>query len=93
MTPHMQHVDAKVSKKGVGSSWKTFGKMSSSHDHGQGKFSQDIWRNAFREAYEKLCPIRAGGHECGCLPMLSGPVSRYKNCASTVLSLLVYYCS
>ncbi|XP_028772445.1 uncharacterized protein LOC114742065 isoform X2 [Neltuma alba] len=73
MTPHMQHRgDAKFTKNGAGSSsWKTFGKLSSSRDHEQGKFSQDIWKNAFREAYEKLCPIRAGGHECGCLPVLS----------------------
>ncbi|XP_054813395.1 uncharacterized protein LOC129314029 isoform X2 [Prosopis cineraria] len=72
MTPHMHQVDAKVTEKGVGSSsWKTFGRMSSSCDHEQGKFSQDIWKNAFKEAYEKLCPIRAGGHECGCLPVLS----------------------
>lgn len=76
MTPHMHQVDAKVTKKGVGSSsWKTFGRMSSSCDHEQGKFSQDIWKNAFKEAYEKLCPIRAGGHECGCLPVLSRLVS------------------
>lgn len=76
MTPHMHPVDAKVSEKDEGSaSRKSYGRLSSSCDQEQGKFSQDIWKNAFREACEKLCPVRAGGHECACLPVLSKLVS------------------
>ncbi|KAI4350533.1 hypothetical protein L6164_004981 [Bauhinia variegata] len=71
LTPHMQH--AKVTNKEDVSSAlrKSSRRISSSHDQEQGIFSLDIWKSAFREACERLCPIRAGGHECGCLPVLS----------------------
>lgn len=36
----------------------------------QGNFSIELWKKAFRDACERLCPIRAGGHECGCLSVL-----------------------
>ncbi|KAL9241273.1 hypothetical protein vseg_015403 [Gypsophila vaccaria] len=39
-------------------------------DQEQGHFSIELWKKAFQEACEKLCPIRAEGHDCGCLPML-----------------------
>ncbi|KAF7819447.1 uncharacterized protein G2W53_024902 [Senna tora] len=72
LTTHMHPVDAKATRKDVGSaSRKSYGRLSSSCDQEQGKFSQEIWKNAFREACGKLCPIRAEGHECGCLPVLS----------------------
>ncbi|XP_078434764.1 EEIG1/EHBP1 protein amino-terminal domain protein [Wolffia australiana] len=29
-----------------------------------------LWREAFKDACERLCPVRANGHECGCLPTL-----------------------
>ncbi|XP_061356295.1 uncharacterized protein LOC133300730 [Gastrolobium bilobum] len=71
LTPHMQLVDAKVTHKDVGSASKESSRrMSSSCDQEQGDLSLDIWKNAFREACERLCPIRAGGHECGCLSVL-----------------------
>ncbi|RHN45042.1 putative EEIG1/EHBP1 domain-containing protein [Medicago truncatula] len=71
LTPHMQLVDAKIIQKDVGSTTrKSFAKMSSSHDQELGNLSLDIWKNAFREACERICPVRAGGHECGCLPVL-----------------------
>ncbi|KAJ1417945.1 NT-type C2 domain [Sesbania bispinosa] len=69
LTPHMQLIDAKVTHKDMGSPLrKSYKKMSSSCD--QGNLSLDIWKNAFREACERICPIRAGGHECGCLSVL-----------------------
>lgn len=40
-------------------------------DQQQGSFSVDLWRNAFQDAFRRLCPVRAGGHECGCLPVLA----------------------
>ena len=40
-------------------------------DAEQGNFAVDLWKKAFKDACERLCPIRAGGHECGCLPVLA----------------------
>lgn len=33
--------------------------------------SINLWRSAFHDAFKRLCPLRAGGHECGCLPVLA----------------------
>ncbi|OIW14446.1 hypothetical protein TanjilG_15359 [Lupinus angustifolius] len=72
LTPHMQLVDTNVAHKDMASSSprKSYRRVSSSCDQDQGNLSLDIWKNAFREACERLCPVRAGGHECGCLPVL-----------------------
>ncbi|XAR69427.1 hypothetical protein NMG60_11000998 [Bertholletia excelsa] len=40
-------------------------------DQQQGDLSLDLWKNAFHDAFRRLCPVRAGGHECGCLPVLA----------------------
>lgn len=53
---------------------KLYQRASSSVDQ-QGSFSLELWRNAFRDACERICPVRAGGHDCGCLPVLSKVVS------------------
>ena len=45
----------------------------------QGSFSTSLWNNAFREALQRLCPVRGAGHECGCLPVLARMVIRYFN--------------
>jgi len=37
----------------------------------QGDFSIELWKNAFQAAFQRLCPVRAAGHECGCLPVLA----------------------
>ncbi|XP_076958436.1 uncharacterized protein LOC143634166 [Bidens hawaiensis] len=37
----------------------------------QGNFSINLWRIAFHDAFKRLCPVRAGGHDCGCLPVLA----------------------
>ncbi|XP_027358816.1 uncharacterized protein LOC113867616 isoform X2 [Abrus precatorius] len=69
LTPHMQNTS--LTNMEVGSvSRKNYRRTSSSCDQEQGNLSLYIWKNAFREASERLCPIRAGGHECGCLSML-----------------------
>lgn len=38
--------------------------------HEQASFSIELWKKAFKDACERLCPIQAGGHECGCLSAL-----------------------
>ncbi|KAI3471566.1 hypothetical protein Pfo_028216 [Paulownia fortunei] len=43
-------------------------------DQKQGNFSINLWKNAFHDALKRLCPVRAGGHECGCLPVLARKV-------------------
>ncbi|KAL0404954.1 UNVERIFIED_CONTAM: hypothetical protein Sradi_2136200 [Sesamum radiatum] len=43
-------------------------------DRRQGNFSINLWKNAFHDAFKRLCPVRAGGHECGCLPVLARKV-------------------
>ncbi|XP_044494010.1 uncharacterized protein LOC123217229 isoform X2 [Mangifera indica] len=65
-TPHMQSAAA----KGSGSR-KTSGKRYGLGDQEQGNFSVELWKKAFKDACERLCPIRAGGHDCGCLPVLA----------------------
>lgn len=59
------------------SSRKTYERLSSSGEQEQGNFAIDLWKKAFRDACERLCPIRAGGHECGCLPLLARLVKLY----------------
>ncbi|KAI9168962.1 hypothetical protein LWI28_004552 [Acer negundo] len=66
LTPHMQPAAAKGS-----SSRKTNGRRHGLGDQEQGNFSIELWKKAFKDACERLCPTRAGGHECGCLPVLS----------------------
>lgn len=50
---------------------KLYQRTSSSIKQQQSSFSLELWRNAFRDACERICPVRAGGHDCGCLPVLS----------------------
>ncbi|XWS30479.1 hypothetical protein CRYUN_Cryun24cG0121000 [Craigia yunnanensis] len=72
LTPHMQSTARKEIDRGMGSgSSKSFGRISSSSDQDQVNFSLDHWKKAFKDACERLCPVRAAGHECGCLPLLS----------------------
>uniref|UniRef100_A0A7N0SWQ3 Dilute domain-containing protein n=1 Tax=Kalanchoe fedtschenkoi TaxID=63787 RepID=A0A7N0SWQ3_KALFE len=42
-----------------------------SGDQQQEQFSMSLWQKAFEEAFQRLCPVRSGGHECGCLPVLA----------------------
>ncbi|KAK2402048.1 EEIG1/EHBP1 protein amino-terminal domain protein [Trifolium repens] len=66
LTPYMQSAAAKSSN-----SRKTNGKRYVIGDQDQGNFSVDLWKRAFKDACERLCPLRAGGLECGCLPVIS----------------------
>ena len=67
LTPHMQPPSDDSSKH------KAFGILMGPAlgDQQQGSFSINLWKNAFQDAAQRLCPVRAGGHECGCLPVLS----------------------
>ncbi|XP_022776286.1 uncharacterized protein LOC111317981 [Durio zibethinus] len=66
LTPHMQSAAAKSS-----SSRKTTTRKYGLGDQEQGNFSVELWKKAFKDACERLCPIRACGHECGCLAVLA----------------------
>ncbi|OMP05576.1 hypothetical protein COLO4_08741 [Corchorus olitorius] len=72
LTPHMQSAARKEMDRGMGSgSGKSYGRISSLSDQDQVNLSLDHWKNAFKDACERLCPVRAAGHECGCLHLLS----------------------
>ncbi|CAI9766698.1 unnamed protein product [Fraxinus pennsylvanica] len=71
-TPHMQSgVANEICTSMSSDSIKFYGRTSSSGDQQLEKFSSELWKKAFRDAYERICPVQAGGHECGCLPVLS----------------------
>lgn len=57
-TPHMQSPENNNSS-------------ASKSNEKQGAFSISLWKNAFGDALQRLCPMRGGGHECGCLPVLA----------------------
>lgn len=69
LTPYMQSAAAKAIVRIVDSD--TSKKTSSSRDQEQANFSMELWKTAFMDACERICPVRAGGHDCGCLPVLS----------------------
>ncbi|XVF57835.1 hypothetical protein PTKIN_Ptkin07bG0014600 [Pterospermum kingtungense] len=72
LTPRMQSAARKEINGGTGiSSSKSYGRVSSKSDQDQMNFSLDHWKKAFKDACERLCPVRAAGHECGCLHLLS----------------------
>lgn len=67
----MQSGAAKTIRKNVLSDpSKKYLRTSSCSEQEQGSFSMEIWKNAFREACERICPVLAEGHQCGCLPIL-----------------------
>ncbi|ESQ50003.1 hypothetical protein EUTSA_v10020012mg [Eutrema salsugineum] len=72
LTPRMQSSAAssrEFDKANGSASKKSFGRTPSSVNQEQGDFSLELWKKAFRDAHERLCPLRASGHECGCLPV------------------------
>ncbi|KAD3336294.1 hypothetical protein R6Q59_028474 [Mikania micrantha] len=67
LTPKMQPLgDDENSNKSIG---KLLGPTWGNQQ--QGNFSINLWRIAFHDAFKRLCPVRAGGHDCGCLPVLA----------------------
>ncbi|XP_008795713.2 uncharacterized protein LOC103711377 [Phoenix dactylifera] len=76
LTPHMQSpTEEMYTTKGYG---RLLGPALG--DQQQGSFSINLWKSAFHDAFTRLCPVRAGGHECGCLPVLARMVM--EQCAS-----------
>ncbi|XP_076926664.1 uncharacterized protein LOC143589929 [Bidens hawaiensis] len=74
LTPYMQSAAAKAIIRIVdseSSKSKFFKKKSSPRTQEQANFSMELWKTAFMDACERICPVRAGGHDCGCLPVLS----------------------
>ncbi|MED6157881.1 hypothetical protein PIB30_027546 [Stylosanthes scabra] len=63
LTPHMQPIAAKLAQKEVNCG-------SCEKEKREGNLALDIWKKAFKETCERLCPIRSAGHECGCLPII-----------------------
>ncbi|KAF0928046.1 hypothetical protein E2562_037377 [Oryza meyeriana var. granulata] len=66
LTPHMQTLVEYISSPKAGS---LLGPALG--DQQQGNFSIHLWKTAFQDAFSRICPLRAGGHECGCLPALA----------------------
>ncbi|GAB2227979.1 hypothetical protein Droror1_Dr00009808 [Drosera rotundifolia] len=65
LAPHMQSPSKDlVSTRSVGRSSDT-----ASAEQNPVSYSVHLWSNAFMDAFHRLCPLRAGGHECGCLPV------------------------
>jgi len=66
LTPHMQ-------TPAEGSSTPKAGRVlgPALGNQQQGTFSVNLWKAAFHDAFSRMCPLRAGGHECGCLPVLA----------------------
>ncbi|CAO2169593.1 unnamed protein product [Urochloa humidicola] len=66
LTPHMQ-------TPAEGSSTPKAGRVlgPALGNQQQGTFSVNLWKAAFYDSFSRMCPLRAGGHECGCLPVLA----------------------
>ncbi|KAK2971672.1 hypothetical protein RJ640_019516 [Escallonia rubra] len=67
LTPNMQSPTGDIRTN------KTVGRLlgPALGDQQQGSFSINLWKDAFCDAFRRLCPVRAGGHECGCLPVMA----------------------
>ncbi|WOK91994.1 hypothetical protein Cni_G00685 [Canna indica] len=76
LTPHMQSVVEDLNTP------KSYAKLlgPALGNQQQGSFSVNLWKSAFRDAFSRLCPVRAGGQECGCLDVLARKVM--KQCIS-----------
>ncbi|KAI3858449.1 hypothetical protein MKW98_021814, partial [Papaver atlanticum] len=72
LTPYMQPTPGKSRERRMSSSIRgSYERKSSLSAQEQVNFSLDLWKKAFKDARERLCPVRASGHECGCLPVLA----------------------
>ncbi|XP_025886910.1 uncharacterized protein [Solanum lycopersicum] len=88
LTPHMQNTAANSGGRSMSSSVKkTYGRRSSLGDQEQGNFSIELWKKAFKDACERLCPVRAGGHECGCLPLPARLIGDWSRWLSTLFGI------
>ncbi|XP_071688010.1 uncharacterized protein [Rutidosis leptorrhynchoides] len=101
-TSELQKIESEIFSQIVESIWrqnlmpnmlkneKTFkllGPISS--DRRQCDFSINLWLNAIQDAFNRLCPARAAGHECGCIPVMSKMVM--EQCAAR-LDVAMFNC-
>ncbi|PWA78623.1 hypothetical protein CTI12_AA212600 [Artemisia annua] len=83
LTSELQKIESGIFSRIVESIWlqtlmpnmlkkeRTGKLMGPSGDQQQNNFSINIWENALHDAFKRLCPVRAVGHECSCLPVLA----------------------
>ncbi|KAI3666024.1 hypothetical protein L6452_44662 [Arctium lappa] len=76
--PYMQTTTAKgIVRRAVDSeSNKMCERSPGSYDQEQVNSSLELWKTAFVDVCEKICPVRAAGHDCGCLRMLSTSIMK-----------------
>ncbi|XP_076881110.1 uncharacterized protein LOC143529144 [Bidens hawaiensis] len=51
--------------------WQILAPYMQSTKSDQATNSLELWKIAFKDVYERICPVRAAGHNCGCLSVLS----------------------
>ncbi|OIS98180.1 PREDICTED: uncharacterized protein LOC109233444 [Nicotiana attenuata] len=71
LIPHMQSGASTAICNSMVSEINNVCSRTSSSGAEDGKFSLDLWKKALKDACERICPVRAAGHECGCLHLLS----------------------
>ncbi|CAI9282386.1 unnamed protein product [Lactuca saligna] len=67
LTPYMQSTAARGIVRIVDSEYS----RKTSREQEKANFSMELWKSAFMDACERICPVRAVGHDCGCLLVLS----------------------
>ncbi|KAJ9564047.1 hypothetical protein OSB04_000013 [Centaurea solstitialis] len=73
LAPYMQTTAAKgILRRAVDSESNKMCETSCvSYDQEQVNSSLELWKTAFMEVCERICPVRAAGRDCGCLCVLS----------------------
>nr|GEW47270.1 hypothetical protein [Tanacetum cinerariifolium] len=71
LAPYMQSTAANGIPRVVDSGYNKTCQTAGSLEHEQDHTSLKLWKTAFMDAYERICPVRAAGHDCGCLNVLS----------------------
>ncbi|KAK9113484.1 hypothetical protein Syun_020281 [Stephania yunnanensis] len=56
-------------------------------DQGQTSFPLELWKKAFKGVYERLCPVRAGGHECACFCLMDRLILNWSQWLSSLVIL------
>ncbi|KAF7071357.1 hypothetical protein CFC21_076692 [Triticum aestivum] len=86
-TPHMQSAYISTKSKTGLNAKKCYGRITVVGNQQQATLSIDIWKKAFKQASEKICPVRAAGHECGCLPMLAKLIGSWSRCLTDLFGM------
>ncbi|XP_071694250.1 uncharacterized protein [Rutidosis leptorrhynchoides] len=70
LAPYMQTTSAKGIFRFVDSESNT-SRQTTTCNHEQSNTSLHLWKTAFMDACERICPVRSAGRNCGCLSVLS----------------------